>query len=164
VTSFAFPSGGAPTGASADNTFFKAATTAALAAALPTVTITSATIITPSPPPTLRLCRAAAAADSSACVTDASVAASVPCPRHRRIGGRVCAVSGGAESGGIVVERTAVKRTAVSPSRSSTMQMGHLNELMLSLAWKLTLQASGGSDTPSSSTQTQRSCKKHLRV
>ena len=34
----------------------------------------------------------------------------------------------------------------------------HLNELMLSLAWKLTLQASGGSDTPSSSTQTQRSC------
>jgi hypothetical protein len=24
----------------------------------------------------------------------------------------------------------------------------HLNELMLSLAWKLTLQASGGSDTP----------------
>jgi len=60
--------------------------------------------------------RATAAADSSACVTDASVAASVPCPRHRRIGGRVCAVSGGAESGGIVVERTAVKRTAVSPS------------------------------------------------
>jgi hypothetical protein len=36
------------------------------------------------------------------------------------------------------------------------MQMGHLDELMLSLAWKLTLQASGGSDTPSSYTQTQR--------
>ena len=33
-------------------------------------------------------------------------------------------------------------------------QMGHLDELMLSLAWKLTLQASGGSDTPSSYTQT----------
>jgi len=36
------------------------------------------------------------------------------------------------------------------------MQMGHLDELMLSLAWKLTFQASGGSDTPSSYTQTQR--------
>jgi len=35
------------------------------------------------------------------------------------------------------------------------MQMGHLDELMLSLAWKLTLQASGGSDTPSSYTQTR---------
>jgi len=46
VTSFAFPSGGAPTGASADGTSFKAATTAALTAAMPTVTMTSATIIT----------------------------------------------------------------------------------------------------------------------
>ncbi len=41
VTSFAFPSGGAPTGASADGTSFKAATTAALTAAMPTVTMTS---------------------------------------------------------------------------------------------------------------------------
>ena len=49
----------------------------------------------------------------SACVTDASVAASVPRPRHRHIAGCVCAVRGGPESGGIVVERTAVKRIAV---------------------------------------------------
>ena len=39
VTYFAFSSGGAPTGASTDITLYKAATTAALAAAMPTVTI-----------------------------------------------------------------------------------------------------------------------------
>ena len=38
------------------------------------------------------------------------------------------------------------------------MQMGRINELMLGLARKLTLRASGGSVSLSSYTQTQRSC------
>ena len=38
------------------------------------------------------------------------------------------------------------------------MHMGRINVLMFGVARKLTLQASGGSNTPSSYTQTQRSC------
>ena len=42
--------------------------------------------------------------------------------------------------------------------------LGRINVFMLGVARKLTLRASGGSNTPSSYTQTQRSCQTHLRV